>query len=63
MKISEMRQLNLDELKVKESQLAEELFQIRFKHSLGQLKNTARLRLCRGDLAKIKTLIKEKISK
>lgn len=63
MKITEMRQLNLDELKVKESQLAEELFQIRFKHSLGQLKNTSRLRTCKCDLAKIKTLIKEKVSK
>jgi large subunit ribosomal protein L29 len=60
MKPSELRGMNADELKAKELELARELFNLRFRHSSGQMENTARLRGLRGDLARVKTVLRER---
>ncbi len=60
MKPSELRGMNADELKAKELELARELFNLRFRHSSGQMENTARLRGIRRDLARVKTVIRER---
>lgn len=60
MKPSELRGLSDQELRAKESETAQELFRLRFRHASGQLDNTARLRKLRRELARIKTLLKEK---
>jgi large subunit ribosomal protein L29 len=60
MKISELRGLTADELKAKESELAKELFNLKFRHASGQLENTARLGRTRRDLAQVKTLLRER---
>ncbi|CAN2040946.1 Large ribosomal subunit protein uL29 [Candidatus Magnetomoraceae bacterium gMMP-15] len=60
MKASEIRNLSLDEMERKSKDLAEELFRLRFQHVTNQLENTARLRQARHDVARIKTIIKQR---
>ncbi|MEJ5375624.1 MAG: 50S ribosomal protein L29 [bacterium] len=60
MKPSELRGLSDQELRAKETETAQELFKLRFRHASGQLDNTARLRRLRRELARIKTLLRER---
>lgn len=60
MKIKEIRELNLDELKQKEREKSEEMFRMRLRHSTGQLDSTAALNRIRKEIARIKTVRKEK---
>jgi large subunit ribosomal protein L29 len=60
MKITELRELSEDELHSKEAELRDQLFKLRFQHSLGQLDNAVKLRNIRKDLARIKTILREK---
>ncbi|MCR4396619.1 MAG: 50S ribosomal protein L29 [Candidatus Saccharicenans sp.] len=59
MKIRELRELSVDELKQKELELKDQLFKLRFQKSLGQLDNPMKIGNIRRDLARIKTLLKE----
>ncbi len=59
MKVREIRDLSPDELTQKEKDLTEELFNLRFQHTLGQLENTMRITQLRRDLARVKTIIRE----
>jgi len=56
MKLSELRELSKDELTAKKAELKDQLFKLRFQHSLGQLESTAKLRTLRRDIARIETL-------
>jgi large subunit ribosomal protein L29 len=49
------------ELRQKEKEFTEELFNLKFQHVTGQLENTQRLPQVRKDLARVKTLLREKI--
>lgn len=60
MKITELRELSEGELHSKEAELRDQLFKLRFQHSLGQLDNAVKLRNIRKDLARIKTILREK---
>lgn len=60
MKISEIRNLSPEELKQKESRLVDELFKLRFRHATGQIESTAMLNTIRRDIARIKTVLREK---
>jgi large subunit ribosomal protein L29 len=60
MKAREMRDLSVDELQSKEKELLEEEFNLRFKHATGQLEKTDRLRKLRKDVARVKTILREK---
>jgi large subunit ribosomal protein L29 len=60
MKISEIKDLSIDELKQKEKSLAEELFNLRFRFATGQLDSTAVLKNTRKDIARVKTVLREK---
>ena len=60
MKASELRELSSEELVQREADLSEELFNLKFQLATGQLENKMRVRLAKRDLARIKTLIKEK---
>ncbi len=60
MKISEIRGLGINELQIKNSELAEELFRLKIRHSSGQLESTATLGRLRKDIARIATVLKEK---
>jgi len=60
MKPQEIRELGKDELKGKEKELQEQLFRLRFQKSLGQLDNALKLREVRRDIARVKTVLREK---
>lgn len=60
MKVTELRELSEGELHSKEAELRDQLFKLRFQHSLGQLDNAVKLRNIRKDLARIKTILREK---
>ena len=60
MKASELRNLGNDELGVKERELTDQLFRMRIQKSMGQLENPDKLRTVRRDLARVKTVLKEK---
>jgi large subunit ribosomal protein L29 len=60
MKAADLRDLTLEELGAKVKELSEELFNLNFQHSSQQLDNTARLGQTRKDLARLKTVLREK---
>ena len=60
MKTKEIRELTVDELNTKLKELKEELFNLRFRHAIGQLDNPASLNVCKKDIAKVKTILREK---
>lgn len=59
MKTSEIRDLNLEEMHRKVSDLKEELFNLRFQHEIGQLENPQRMKLTKLEIARLKTIIGE----
>lgn len=60
MKADELRDLSDDELRAKVSELKESLFRMRFKLSLGNTDVVKQLRVSRKDLARVKTLLRER---
>ena len=57
MKAEEMRTKTPDQLKTDLAQLQKEQFNLRFQRASGQLENTARVRVVRRDIARIKTIL------
>jgi large subunit ribosomal protein L29 len=62
MKIHEIRELKSDELIKRIEEEEKNLVDLRFAHQLKQLTNTAKLKLTKKDLAKMKTVLKERMS-
>jgi len=60
-KARELKDLSEAELRQKEQDLTTELFNLKFQHATGQLENTERLPQVRKDLARVKTILREKI--
>ena len=60
MKVAEIRELSVDELNNREKDLDDQIFRLRIQKSMGQLEAPARVRELRKDLAKIKTILREK---
>ena len=60
MKAAEIRELSVDDLRVKERDLDDQLFRLRIQKSMGQLEAPAKVRGVRRDLARIKTILREK---
>jgi large subunit ribosomal protein L29 len=59
-KPEQIREMGLEELKSKEKELQEQVFRLRFQKSLGQLDNALKLRQARRDIARVKTILREK---
>jgi large subunit ribosomal protein L29 len=59
MKAGEIREMNVDEMEQKLSDLKEELFNLSFQHEIGQLENPQRMKVAKRDIARIKTIIRE----
>lgn len=59
MKAHELRELSIDEVKEKLSEMEEELFNLRFQAKIGQLSNPVRMRIVKSDIARIKTVLTE----
>ncbi|MEA2006085.1 MAG: 50S ribosomal protein L29 [Acidobacteriota bacterium] len=60
MKAKELRELSEDELINKEAELKDQLFKLKFQHELGQLENAMKLKSIKKDIARIKTILREK---
>ena len=60
MKVGEFRDLLVDELRQKEKELDDQLFRLRIQKSMGQLEAAHKLKALRRDLARLKTVLREK---
>ena len=60
MKIQEIRDLSTQELEDKIKSLKEELFNLRFQNATNQLDNPMRIVSVKKDIARVKTVLKEK---
>jgi len=56
----DLRDLSSEELLAKAADLKKELFNLRVQQAMGQIENPMRLRILRKDIAKTKTVLKEK---
>lgn len=59
MKAKEIRDLSEEELKEKEREFSQELFNLRFQKATGQLGNTAMLEKTKRNVARVKTVLRE----
>ena len=60
MKAAKWRELSDEELEQKARELGEELFNLRFQLSMGVAKNPARVGIARRDLARARTILRER---
>lgn len=60
LKASELRELESDELRDKERELAQQLFALRLQGVTGQLENPSKVHQSRRDLARVLTVLREK---
>jgi large subunit ribosomal protein L29 len=63
MKASELRAKNGDELQKELSELLKAQFGLRMQHATQQLTNTSQIRKVRRDIARARTVIREKAAK
>ncbi len=61
MKAKDLRLLSEGELLEKEKTLREELLNLRFQHATGQLENVARISQVKKEIARIKTILRERV--
>jgi large subunit ribosomal protein L29 len=59
-KAKELKESTIEELRTKEKEVQETLFNLRFQHATGLLENTMRIPMTKKDLARIKTVIRSK---
>jgi large subunit ribosomal protein L29 len=60
MRPSKVREMGTEELRTKQRELQEQLFRLRVQQSIGQLENAIKLRETRRDIARVKTVLREK---
>src|SRR6202165_1473448 len=60
MKVDELRVLEVDELDGRLRQARRELYELRFKHAVGQLENSSQISKVRHDIARIMTVLRER---
>jgi large subunit ribosomal protein L29 len=61
--IEKFRQMGDAELETHERELSEQVFRLRFQHATGQAESLKKLRVVRRDLARVKTLRRERAMK
>ena len=62
MKLHEIKEMTNDELIKRIDEEEKNFVDLRFSHQLKQLNNTAKLKLARKDIARMKTILKERLS-
>jgi large subunit ribosomal protein L29 len=60
MKAAVFRDLGADELGARERELTDQLFRLRIQKSMGQLEAPNKMRSVRRDLARVKTVLRQK---
>ena len=61
MKAKELREKSIEELRRSESELAEQLFKLRFQKATGQIENPVKIRMVRKDIARIKMVLSQRL--
>lgn len=61
MKANELKDLNVEELNKKTQELSQELFNLRFQLHTGHLENTSRISEVRKDIARVNTVLRQKL--
>jgi large subunit ribosomal protein L29 len=61
MKAKELRERSIDELRRTETELAEQLFKLRFQRATGQIENPIKIRLVRRDIARVKMVLSQRL--
>ena len=60
MKVTEFRDLGVDELRQREKDLDDQVFRLRIQKSMGQVEAGYKMKSLRRDLARVKTVLREK---
>ena len=60
MNVEEIRELPIETLRDREKELDDQLFRLRIQKSMGQLEAAGKLKALRRDLARVKTVLREK---
>jgi large subunit ribosomal protein L29 len=60
MKVDDLRVLEADELGMRLRTSRRELYELRFKHAVGQLENSSQISKVRHDIARIMTVLRER---
>ncbi len=63
MSAAELKEKSVEELREELQNLLQEQFNLRMQHATGQLANTAQLKTVRRSVARVKTIIRQKVSK
>ncbi len=61
MKVKEIRDMNVEQLRAKLSDTRHELMNLRFQQVTGQLTDSSRLRLLRRDIARMETILNQSL--
>ncbi|MCD6187188.1 MAG: 50S ribosomal protein L29 [Desulfuromusa sp.] len=62
MKVSDIKDLSVEELQIKTQELQQELFNLKFQLHTGHLENTTRVAQVRKDVARVKTVLSGKLN-
>ena len=57
-----LRELTVEQLQAREQELKAELFNLRFQQAIGQLANPMRIKECKRDIARVKTVLNARIA-
>ncbi|MEX1129541.1 MAG: 50S ribosomal protein L29 [Vicinamibacterales bacterium] len=60
MKVAEVRDLAVDELRQRVKEFDDQLFRLRIQKSMGQVEAAGKLKALRRDLARVQTVLREK---
>ena len=60
MKVAEFRDLGVDELRLRVKEMDDQVFRLRIQKSMGQVEAAQKLKTLRRDLARVKTVLREK---
>jgi len=60
MDIKELRALDTDELQIRLDQACKDMMNLRFQYTMGQQNDTSKLRIARRNIARIRTLLRER---
>jgi large subunit ribosomal protein L29 len=59
---TQLRDLSVEDLRTKERELDEEVFRLRIQKATSSLEQTSKVKAARRDLARVKTILREKAS-
>ena len=58
--LKELKEMSVKDLETKLTELKQEIFALRFQHATNQLENPMRITSVRKDIARVKTILREK---